>query len=376
MLYLPAGEADLLPRCFFMWSPRGWSQDSRPLLEPSSLHCAKPRRLPASVRTSRLTFGQTLLQRLKLSALQTSPRFAEVPAFASDLLTADNIFPAHHHFLKVKAHENPGTVPAEQLLPTLGNAFADEAAKLARKTDLPLLADLTGAVAEWRAQEAEDMYIFCQYQIELAMWVKPLRHTASTTDDQGSETVDFEAFQQRWTELATAADPAVLPFSAPAPGGDIDSKLCAWLEQLTWPDPTGSLHKYSGITYLELLANCVLVTGYLPPRTTKDELTKQRVYLDLTSSQGILQPANLREMLAAFALTLTGAFKQCSRNMNDCKHRRIRSLEYLGLSTARKGLLRRPAMPQERATCGLVWQLLTSSSPGELLRDAALRALV
>ncbi|CAE7432363.1 lrrc6, partial [Symbiodinium sp. KB8] len=254
---------------------------------------------------------------------------ATVPAFARDLLdsTADNLFPASHRLLKVKAHASPAEVPHADILPTLGNTFADEAAKAARQADLELVINTTEAVAEWRRQEADRLYMFFQYQLELAKRVKPLK--AAVELPQGStmsRPLEHADFIGRWGELSTGR--AAAAWRAAPRGGSSprDQVRDAWFQQLWWSEPTTSDQKFTGITFLELLVNFALVTRSLPARTIKDPLTKTQRTVELTSSEGILLPANLRDLLSAFVIMVQNMCKRCTWNILKFKHRKIRSL--------------------------------------------------
>eukprot|EP00439_Symbiodinium_sp_Y106_P047455 s3639_g6.t1 len=302
-----------------------------------------------------------------------------VPAFARDLLdaTADNHFPRLHQLHKVKAHVCPSTVATDSVLPTLGNELADAAAKEARKADLELVVEACDRVSAENSREIELLQMFSQYQLELAKKVKSLKAGTCfpAAAIERAVAADQQVFLKRWSEMSTAGHCAAWSADPRRDAQDNTTACDRWLRQLWWSDPDSELHRYSGITYLELLVNFVLVTASLPPRTVKDPVTKKQTVVELTDKEGILLPANLRDMLSAFSILVARACKRCTWNPLQHKHRKISSLVFLGIGKPRKGLLRRPALPREQETGEQLFKVLCSSSPGEALRDLALSAL-
>ena len=302
-----------------------------------------------------------------------------VPAFARDLLeaTADNHFPRLHQLHKVKAHVCPSTVATDSVLPTLGNELADAAAKEARRADLELVVEACDRVSAENNREIELLQMFSQYQLELAKKVKSLKAGTCfpAAAVERAVAVDQQVFLKRWSEMSTAGHCAAWSAEPRRDAQDATTACDRWLRQLWWSEPNSELHRYSGITYLELLVNFVLVTASLPPRTVKDPVTKKQTVVELTDKVGILLPANLRDMLSAFSILVARACKRCTWNPLQHKHRKISSLVFLGIGKPRKGLLRRPALPREQETGEQLFKVLCSSSPGEALRDLALSAL-
>ncbi|CAE7245502.1 unnamed protein product [Symbiodinium microadriaticum] len=105
-----------------------------------------------------------------------------------------------------------------------------------------------------------------------------------------------------------------------------------------------------------MLVKIVLVTGSLPPRVIRDATTRVTSTVQLTSSEGILLPANLHDLLSAFVIMVHKVCKRCMWDALKFKHRKIRTLEYLGVGKARKGLLRRPTLPREQETGEMLWK--------------------
>ena len=214
-------------------------------------------------------------------------------------------------------------------------------------------------------------------RVKVSGKVKPLKAgtalPAGPSENLGA--ANQQVFLQRWSELSTTDHGAAW---TAGPRHEVLTAATAcdrWLRQLWWSEPDGELQRFSGITYLELLVNFVLVTARLPPRTVKDPVTKKQAVVELTAREGILMPANLREMLSAFSIMVAQTCKRCTWNPLKHKHRKICSLVYLGVGKPRKGLQRRPALPREQETGEQLFKVLCSSSPGEALRDLALSAL-
>ena len=191
----------------------------------------------------------------------------------------------------------------------------------------------------------------------------------------GRRPIEQTEFHRRWAELSSSTAAAAW-CATPKDSSSPSETACAdWFRQLWWSERADKEQKFTGITFLEMLVKIVLVTGSLPPRVIRDATTRVTSTVQLTSSEGILLPANLHDLLSAFVIMVHKVCKRCMWDALKFKHRKIRTLEYLGVGKARKGLLRRPTLPREQETGEMLWKVLSSSSPGEALRDLALAAL-
>ena len=296
--------------------------------------------------------------------------------FASDLLAAvpHGLF-QDVKLRKIAAHQHAATVPSELILPTVGNHLADGAAKHARVCDLETATSTCEEVAE-HVKEQHDRFLgFCQYQMALLQVAKPLRQEAVAASRivYGEADLTTGAVEQRWSSLQgqTATEATeIAAVQLLTSGADYTTAVETWSSLLTWPSDDEELHAFAGITHLELLFNFVVCTGRIPHLGA----TGPSNGVDLLSAQGILQPLVLREVVVAFVLFIRGCERRLGRKLlRGTSHRRIRSLEFVGFGASRKGFLQRPCMPKCGETIRCAQIVLSSSSPGESLRDFALQ---
>ncbi|CAE7442603.1 unnamed protein product [Symbiodinium sp. CCMP2592] len=240
----------------------------------------------------------------------------------------------------------------------------------------PDVAQDTCAEVAAHYQEQHDRFLaYCQYQVELLRVAKPLRAEACREQKLNYQVEDLTrlAVSNRWNQLQLL--PAVTEHEETiserlSASRDYKTALKEWSSLLVWPSEVRFDHAFIGVTFLELMINFIVCAGMLPrvgARSAQDGV-------DLLSAQGILQPVVLRELVVSFIASISWSEKaeRCTW-FDSPPHRRIRSLEFAGLCTARKGLLKRPVMPRYGETIRCAYKVLTSQSPGETLRDAALQ---
>ena len=105
------------------------------------------------------------------------------------------------------------------------------------------------------------------------------------------------------------------------------------------------------MTFLELLDNFVVVSGCLPPVCLRGSAGTRRTYVDALSPEGCLEPVPLRESIVAFVAIAHFVRKHVAVNAwPSAVHSKLRTLQLLGQTSTRKGVLKRPVMEQRQAT--------------------------
>ena len=187
-------------------------------------------------------------------------------------------YPLH----KVKAHLSLEGLEDDALWKSAGNHLADVAAKQAVQDDFPCLHDFTSGIAsEWRKQ-GDSLYLFLQYLLEvfceearlkeqLNHMAQPAEHFVEAGDLQGSGCSVAE-----WQQLTGTPEPWRIPpcdrdwLLASAWPPWFTKAVWRWCQQLEW-DTSRPTHKgVLGAAHIELLANFVVVTGFLPPSSMQD----------------------------------------------------------------------------------------------------------
>ena len=296
--------------------------------------------------------------------------------FASDILSQvpEELFRSVK-LRKIAAHKQTTSVPDNLVLPTLGNHLADNAAKNARMQDLATAVDTCEEIAAHSREQFDRFLGYCQYQMALLQVTKPLQQALVVEQRLVYHDDDMllPAVMSRWMGLQTepvsdeveAAAGMLLQAEMSYAG-----KLEKWCRLLQWPSAETPLQPFAGITYLELMFSFVVCTGMLP-RTGASRNTEGT---DLLSSEGILMPVVLRELVVAFVLFLRSHEKHLGCKLLESQsHGRIRSLEFVGFGAARKGLLIRPCLPRYGETIRCMHSVMSSQAPGEYLRDYALQ---
>ncbi|CAE7364605.1 ngoBIM, partial [Symbiodinium sp. CCMP2592] len=304
--------------------------------------------------------------------------------FASDLVPDD--LP---HLLagvsvrKVKSHQDLHqllqSAADEDLLPALGNAIVDAAAKQALCDDLELAHDQCQQIADWHQQQASFFDMYCRYLAELTKIVVPAKRSqlllTSTVEMEAPACHDSWCLLQpplhrcpttvTWPREAVRAVSSWPDWYTVALGG--------WIEQLCWPSSLPEDTDFAGITYHELLVNFVVTTAVLPP--VRLHSTGASEWVSLLRPAGILLPAVLRELIVHFVSSVGMLSKKCGCALwPSPRHHRLRTLELCGsTNVGKKGLLYRPRMPNLSSTLKVLLDIAQSNRPGECLREAAWR---
>ncbi|CAE6953142.1 FHL2 [Symbiodinium sp. KB8] len=174
---------------------------------------------------------------------------------------------------KVKSHVDLHCCPPEDRVRVAGNHVADAAAKAALAADLPLTKDLCSEVAAWRRCQQERLTWFFQYLLELTKAVVPFKRQAKEVQYQAmrAELSDAEMKALWLSFLPPQGHISQLPaVNVTMLGGSTWPQwfleaLWNWALQLKWSDHCHQPPRCRGITYLELLANFVVVSGRCPP---------------------------------------------------------------------------------------------------------------
>ena len=263
--------------------------------------------------------------------------------------------------------------------PTLGNFWADLAAKEARMADLALAQRDTDSVIQWRAKQHDMNYLYSQYLVQLSKAVVAAR---TFSPDEGAEEVEVQldaGFQaEQWQALAVYGYPA-LEYPALSDQTLMEMQRPPWYPQSLWRWATGFKWPQSspredccrGITSLELLLNYIVCTRCLPPRRTFK--SDPHGYQDLCSKVGLTVPFCVRDVLLTFVGGIRALIKLTGINLFlSSAHRHIKTLQMYESMQSRKGLLDRPELQEVPATLSLLQAYLTSKESG-CLRDYVLR---
>ena len=343
------------------------------LLQTSSL-CQQCPDLPAEVWSdSKYALGQvSLLQRFPGRPLPLSCAIRDLCSFETEAP-----FASHLKLHKVKAHSDGDAFQGRDLLVVLGNHVVDEAAKQARKQDLPVVHEHLQISLDWEMQQAECLQFFFEYLHQLTAFVAPRRHQHQASD---KAQVDSNMKVAHWMQLVPGPPLRLAPPLPQAPEWPTNTvwpqwyldAFWNWCCTLQWAAAGLAQHRLAGISYLELLANFVLIAGVLPPIALPQNGIQGKEYIDPLLEEGQLCAINLREMIVTFQATAKAVSKIAGRQVWLAPaHHKLRCLDVLIPGCVRKGLLYRPAMQENEKTGHLVLSLLGSSAAGEFLRSAA-----
>ena len=292
--------------------------------------------------------------------------------------------PANLQLHKVKAHQDFKGLNDQEFVAARGNWAADLTAKAAEKADLSCVPDYANEIAEWSQNQEANLFMFCQYLLEVTKAVADIRKRRQRTALSLTSAVeDGSGVEQQWLALQPrgASWCVDLPFSIGQPPRKQPLQwpdwfllsLLEWGRLLQWPqtDQTHAYHHLSGITFLELMVNYIVCTKRLPPlRSTWQGLA---CYVDPLQAEGILQPVVVRELLVNFLAAIAALDKRIRGKLwPSQRHHRLHSLESYGETNGRKGLLDRPFLPHVEET-GSVLGALLQNSCGETLRTYSLK---
>ena len=284
---------------------------------------------------------------------------------------------------KIKAHTEAAVAPLSEVRHVLGNAAADIAADMARKSDFAFVVDLVDEVYDHSCIQKDAFLLSCRYQQELTRSVAAAdaraRETAlGTTYNHDDEEATFHMLVQRWMSGSVDGPEEVPLVELPEQWPRVTSwpqwflsSLWIWKHSLLWPEaPDRRLQRGEGVTFLELLVNYVVVACRLPPVSSDFD----RSLADPLSAEGILRPLTVRELVANFVSATDFLTRVCGQAFwGASKHHRIYSLTLLGERSPRKGLRQRPGMLAARRTAQLLVKVLQNAHAPEIMRDFALR---
>ena len=287
--------------------------------------------------------------------------------------------PANLQVRKVKAHSDAARAPLAEARSVLGNHFADEAAKLARQSDMPWVYTLLEAIETRQFCQEEMLAGFLRYQCACAD--KTSRHSVPSKPGVPVLPVQANNFDAlcswqalRPRELRVVAWPALEEewlINAPwSPGYTVG--VWRWLVALRWPAAAVREPRLGGITWLELLVDAASFSELCPPIKVAGALVADT---DVWTPCGLLHKVVLKDAILTFSATVR-YLEQASgvQLLLATPHRRIRCLETLGCPTPRRGIVR-PELAVPRLSGPRIQDVLSSSEPGEVLRSFARRAL-
>ena len=267
---------------------------------------------------------------------------------------------------KVKAHLSPEGLDDDALWKTAGNHVADVAAKQAVQDDFPCLHDFTSGIAsEWRKQ-GDSLYLFLRYLLEvfceearlkeqLDHMAQPAEHLGEAGDLQGSGCSVAE-----WQQLTGTPEPWRIPpcdrdwLLASAWPPWFTQAVWSWCQQLEWDTGRPTHRGVLGAAHIELLANFVVVTGFLPPSSLQDRRPGGPHQL----------PEEVRTV-RMLTLSLSGGVRQLEGltgvSLWPPRCRRTTALRVLGRDET-YGVSVRPKFPLPAQTLQVVKQLCQTSS--------------
>ena len=327
------------------------------------------------------------------NALQAIINAAKGEAMPRDLSFCADLVPDNLEVLmrgakfhKVKAHQQlePCSLdtPSWSLVAPLGNAIADEAAKTALRNDLDIADETCARVAQWRVQQADYFYLFCQFLVQLTLLVVPARREDRSKAAKALSAEKATDAASSWLGLQASLEFATVQVLLPD-GWDqrhsewpqwYTSALFFWLKQLRWPTGLPPDRAYAGITFFELLINFVITTGVLPP--VRSHACGQGPWINLLEATGVMLPVVVREMIVQLLSSVDRIRKVDGIQVwPSPRHHKIRSLQLCDQGSPRKGLLFRPWLPSVQLTSTALKNVLSSDCPGECLREIAWQAL-
>ena len=272
---------------------------------------------------------------------------------------------------KVKAHVEAAEVSDDKWNQTLGNVAADAAARAALADDLPLAAECSEAVRNWRQDQQERLRLYFTYLIALMKEVVPLRHRTRQTGSCQQPDLDDDERLRLWRSLrpcnAQSSEPKAFPTEvlqgASWPTWFLQA-VWTWCFHLQWGSQEELSLRMRGVTFQEMLANFVICSGRCPPVQAEGQ------WYDPLDSSGILCPVYLREAINCLVQAVRFLERRSRCQLWHAKaHHRVWTLEFLGDQTGRKGLDRRPRWQRDDETFRLNCAMWFSGP--EVLRESA-----
>ena len=269
---------------------------------------------------------------------------------------------------KVKSHVNPENADESALHAVLGNVAADSAARTAGSMELECAVHDAQSAAAWHLDQDAMFDRYCDFLQRLTSEVMRLR-----------EGMDPEVARSLWI----AGNPVGLPTMGIPTGYEAKLvRMCwppwftqavvKWAAGLGWP-AVSSDDPARGITYLELMANFVVVTGVCTPAVVGPKHARQ--YVDPASDEGFLLPLSVREFLVTFVAAIQSLSRSLGVSLLQGRtFRRVTSLSsWPSEPPYRKGRLARPALTASQGTADLLWRFSCSRN-AEVFREVAMAA--
>ena len=322
-----------------------------------------------------------------LQAFYFDPKFKSHKVQNVDLIDifAQYWNPNIHRLVKVKAHENICLEDGlEKSWLKLGNLIADEAAKASITNEITEIKELAKSIFSHNQNQKKALRSVFQYLIDFNKLsqkdskqnpeddVTPPEKDGQTSDKQNNPLVNkkksFQSIAESWKVL----DPIHIPFIQPTDelllccswGMEVAFDVYQWAQTIKWPTCKEPMKGDCGITFLELLANFLLVTGKTIPVTIK-RLGTRITWAPFLSEQALIQPQRTRSAMAQ-AVVLDSIIQQLNRIFNFAlfpipKRIGIKSLSHFGHCTLQKrtGYVCRPELQHTKETIFLVNSFLS-----------------
>ena len=317
-----------------------------------------------------------------LHAFYFDPKFKSHKVQNVDLI---DIFAKHwnpdiHSLVKVKAHEDICLADGvEKSWLKLGNLLADEAAKASLVNEISEIKDLAKNIFSHNQSQRKSLHSVFKYLVDFnklsqkdAKQREDREIIPSNPDGQNNASQDQQLVNRKMSFTLVAetwkiSDPIHIPFAQPTNdlllccswGMEVAFDVYQWAQTIKWPSCKEPLKGDCGITFLELLANFLLVTGKTIPVTIK-RLGTRITWAPFNSEQAYIQPQRARSAMAQ-AVVLDSIIQQLNRIFNMAifpmpKRIGIKSLSHFGHCTLQKrtGYVCRPELKHTKETIFLV----------------------
>ena len=288
--------------------------------------------------------------------------------------------PDIHSLVKVKAHEDICLADGvEKSWLKLGNLIADEAAKASLVNEIPEIKDLAKNIFSHNQSQRKSLHSVFKYLVDFnklsqkdAKQIEDREIIPSNPDGRNNDSQDQQLVNRKKSFTLVAetwkiSDPIRIPFVQPTNdlllccswGMEVAFDVYQWAQTIKWPSCKEPLKGDCGITFLELLANFLLVTGKTIPVTIK-RLGTRITWAPFNSEQAYIQPQRAKSAMAQ-AVVLDSIIQQLNRIFNMAifpmpKRIGIKSLSHFGHCTLQKrtGYVCRPELKHTKETIFLV----------------------
>ena len=274
---------------------------------------------------------------------------------------------------KVKAHQHPAhCTTLAQIVDLVGNAYADETAKMAARTlGGPLLKQQKTLLEEHLSMTT---MLKANWDLRIAQGkirAKLLKADEEADQQPGLTSVLSKFSSWQPTEPSVLFNSAIWDeryFLASYWGPRFSMLVWQWLRLLRWPTTLEASHRKApvGITWLELATNCWICTQH-PIPVNVNKYPQPPNYVSPVDTPGF----ELKQTtLLAMADSLSKCVRQLAKFSNEpllpLEHSRtVRSLQTLAGTRQHYGLALRPELPLQRETmtCLYTWLRADNSTP-------------